>query len=209
MSIEARGRIGGLIANSWRGISYVKAWSSPAQPRTKIQLQIRAWTAYLIRLWQTIGDTAHDAWNDYAVAHPAIDWTGNPKRLAGVNWYLRCNLRLLQNGLDIIAAPPAVPAPAAVTDFACSDGVLSSAVTWTPTEGTNLLVEIWVHGPHSKGLNGSITRAKRISGVPGESGATALNDLIVARYTVFCRVIDEDTGLASPWVSDTCDPTAE
>jgi hypothetical protein len=133
---------------------------------------------------------------------------GQTKRLSGANWFVRCNLRLLQNGFSVVAEPPATPAPDAPVNLVAADGVLSSGVSWTVMGGTDKTVELFVFGPHSKGAQAKLERAKRVTGVTGESGATSLNDLSPGRHTVFARTLDEDNGLVSPWVSDTADVTA-
>jgi len=209
-SSEARGRLGGIIHNTWRGISYAKSASSPAQPRSKLQLQIRAWSTMLVRYWGTTLDAVERAlWNDYAASHTDIDWTGNPRRLSGLNWFVRCNIRMLELDQSIIESPPAVAAPDPIEDFAASDGVKTSALAWTPTPGTNISVEIRHLGVISAGVQPKIERARKLTIVTGESGATAANNLQEGRHWFWARAISEDTGLASPWVLDEADVTAE
>jgi hypothetical protein len=207
-SSEARGRMGGIIANTWRGASYVKAKTSPAQPRSKLQLQIRAWTTMLVRAWGELNQSQRDSWNEYATAHPGVDWTGNPKRLTGLNWWVRCNLRSLQMGLSGFVSVPTTAAPDALTNFAAANGVLSSVLTWTATGGTDKRVDIYIVGPHSAGMLAKIERAKHKIFASGETGTETIADLIAGTYTFFVRVLDEDNGLASPWVSDTAVVTA-
>ena len=207
-STEARGRIGGRVYNTWRGISYVKDQSSPAQPRSARQLQIRAWTTMLVRYWgTTLDSTERTLWNDYAVSHPDIDWTGNAKRLSGLNWFVRCNLRLLNASKVMIESPPSVAGPNALVAFAASNGVLSSVLSWTATPGTNLSVEITHLGVVSAGVQPKIERARYLNTVTGESGQTSANNLQAGRHWFYARTIDEATGLASPWVLDSADVT--
>lgn len=208
-STEARGRFGGLIANTWRGISSMKSSSSPAQPRSALQLKIRARSTMLVRYWgTTLSAPERTLWNEYASGHPEIDWTGNSKRLSGLNWFVRCNIRLLSLAQAIIESPPVVAAPDALVDFAASDGVLSSALTWDATAGTDLSVEIRHLGVISAGIQPKIERAKQLTLVTGESGATSANNLQAGRHWFWARVISEVTGLASPWVLDSADVTA-
>jgi len=202
---EARGRVGGLVYNTWRGARYVKPNTSPAQPRTPRQLQIRAWTTYLVRYWALISADNRGFWNDYATSHPDIDWTKSPKRLTGLNWFVRCNLRLLDLALSIIEAPPAVAAPDAPSDFVATGAAGSIGTTWTAMAGTNLQADLWVAGPFSVGVAAKIERAKHAGYSDGESPPINLSPLQPGRYTCWLRTIDEDTGLASPWVSDTAD----
>jgi hypothetical protein len=207
-SSEARGRVGGTIYNTWRGTRYAKQQTSPAQPRTQLQLQIRAWTTYLVRLWATITALQRSNWTDYATSHPEIDWTNSPKRLTGLNWYVRCNLRLLQNDLPIVPDPPATAAPAPPEAFAAAGGVLQSILTWTPDAGTDIIAEIWAFGPHSAGVAAKIQRASRTAAAPGESGTKTITNLSPGTYTFWARFTDENNGLASTWVSATAVITA-
>jgi len=208
ISTEARGKVGGMIWNTWRGRAYVKSKTAPAQPRSQRQLNIRAISTMLIRKWQTLGATIIGNWNDYARDHPDIDWSGNPKRLTGANWYLRCNLRLLDNGYPATQTPPATAAPAAPASFAAGDGTSQSILTWTAMPGTDTIAEIWMFGPHSPGIQAKIVRARRKSAETGESGTTTITGLIPGTHTFFLRIIKEADGLTSPWKQDTAVITA-
>ncbi len=207
-STEARGAVGGLIYNTWRGISYAKAFASPAQPRTERQLQIRALTTQLVRSWQGLTDAQRASWTDYAEAHPDIDWTGTAKRITGANWYIRCNLRLLDMGNSAIDSAPTTPAPDAVSDLVATGGENQISITWGPITGTDKTVDIWLHGPHTAGRMGKIQFARHNVYAPAETTPIVITGLEPGAYTVFARVIDETTGLASTWQSDVATVTA-
>jgi hypothetical protein len=207
-STEARGRMGGIVYNTSRGLNYVKGQTAPAQPRSQKQLSIRAWGSYLVRQWATITATERLHWNNYAASHTETDGMGMTKRLTGLNWYVRCNIRLLQNGFAIKTEPPATAAPDPLANLTAGDGILSSAVLWTATGGTDKTVELFVVGPHSQGRQAKIEMAKRTRVIEGESGGATIYNLTPGRYTVFARSLDEDNGLVSAWVSDTADVTA-
>lgn len=202
-SVEARGRMGGLIYNSWRGISYAKAFAGPSQPRSERQLFIRAFVTQLVRDWQSITQLQRDDWNDYAAAHPEIDWTGNSRRLTGLNWFVRCNLRLIDLDQSPIDAAPDVAAPDPVSGFAAADGVDAIDYSWDATAGTNLSVDVWLYGPHSPGEIGQLPKARHNLYAAGESAAATTDPADPGFYTVFYRTIDEDTGLDSTWQKDT------
>lgn len=207
-STEARGRMGGLVYNTHRGMNFVKPQTAPAQPRSKKVLQIRAWMANLVRAWGALTADERLHWNNYAASHTETDGMGATKRLSGSNWFSRLNIRLLTYGAAIKTEPPSTPAPDAPNNFVAADGVLSSICTWTATAGTDKSVDLFIFGPHSKGLSAKVQRAKWVTGISGESATGTLSGLIPGRYTVFARVMDEDNGLVSPWVSDTADITA-
>ena len=202
-STEARGVIGGLVYNTWRGIRTVKRMTSPAQPRTQRALKIRALSIRLVRYWQTLSDIVQAQWTAYATNHPMIDWTGVPKRLTGCNWFLGLNARLLDAGFSLVETPPTVAAPDPLAAFAAAGGVAQCILTWTPTEGTNLLANIWFQGPHSAGRSGKLERAHLAEYANGESGTLTLTNLLPGTYTFWARVVSEDNGQVSTWVTDT------
>lgn len=207
-SAEARGRVSGLIYNTWRGISYAKAFCAPAQPRTKMQLLTRAYTTQCVRAWQGLTSDNRLHWNAYAVEHPENDWTGNPKRLTGLNWYTRCNFRILRLAGSVIADPPAVPAPDPVAGFAAANGVLESVLTWTFANGAHNRFWVYCRGPHSAGIIASIERAAIcLAGTASMETITATS-LSPGRYTFWILVVDIQTGLVSTLLTDHADITA-
>jgi hypothetical protein len=207
-STEARGRVGGLVFNTWRGISTVKSNSSPAQPRSTTQLAVRSLVTYLTRKWALLDDTERLHWNEYAALHTEIDWTGNPKRLSGLNWYVRCNTRISQCGGTLIDEPPAVAAPDPIVSFQAMDQALSIRLMWQAAAGTDLTADFWVLGPHSTGVAAKIERAKRGLLTAAQTPDISIANKSVGHYTVWARIISEVTGLASTWLSDTCDVSA-
>ena len=206
---ESRGRVGGLVHNVWRGISYVKAASSPAQPRTARQLKIRAWTTMLVRYWgTTLSDAERGYWNDYAATHPDVDWTGNPKRLTGLNWFVRLSIRLLDLGQAIVRTPPAIAGPDAPAAFAAANGILQSVLTWTVPTYAYVYINIYDTGVISKGQIPKMERAKHKAYGAASSGTQTITALSPGRHSFFARMIDVTNGLASPWVTDPADITA-
>lgn len=202
MAAEARGKVGGLVYNTWRGVRYVKIKTAPAQPRSQRQLDIRAFAIGLARLWQTIGSTAQDAWRAYATTHTEINWTNSPVRLTGANWFLRCNTRLLDIPKPAITDPPALPAPQPIGLFVATGAAGQIDLTWTATADWGDYVQVFLQGPHSAGAIGSIVKAKFNSWLQGPSGAGSLTGLQPGVYDVWVRIVYQDTGLASTWVTD-------
>ncbi len=207
-SAEARGRVGGLIFNTWRGISYVKSFCSPAQPRTKIQLATRAWTVACVRAWQALTQDNRDHWNAYAVTHPESDWTGNPKRITGLNWFVRCTFRILRLAGTQVDDPPAVPAPDPGGTFTAGNGVNESVCTWIFPDGANIRFWIYGFGPHSPGLDCKRERAKIMQAGTAAMQTITISNLSPGRYTFWYVNIDVETGLISTYLTDTADITA-
>lgn len=206
-SSEARGRMGGLVFNTWRGLNVVKQSTSPANPRSPVQLKIRGISVGLTRSWQAETAANQATWNAYAATHVETDGMGSPKRLSGMNWYLRLNSRLIYIGQPKAVAAPVVPGPATPAGYNAANGVGSSVVTWTSPGGTAHQMQIYYQGPHSTGRLGKIEMAKYWAVVTAESATATVTPLGVGRYTIFSRFVLEANGLASPWVSDTADIT--
>lgn len=201
-STEARGVIGGLVANTWRGIRYFKRMTSPAQPRTSRSLALRSITVHLVRYWQTLSSTVQGQWNDYSAEHPVIDWTGVAIRLTGCNWFVGLSARLMDWDTAFPDTPPVVAAPEPLFAFDAADGTEQTIVTWTPVVDLAMGAEIWLYGPHSAGKLGKIERAKLYTRLSANLGTLTIDNLLPGTYTVFGRVISSVDGQVSTWSSD-------
>lgn len=206
LSVEARGRMAGLVYNTWHGISYVKAHSGPNQPNTAAQLAARARLVTIGAGWRALTQVQRDAWGVYADAHPESDWTGNPLRLTGQNWYVRCNVQLDRCGQAAISNPPAVAAPDAITGWDAALTVADLTVAWTAPVLIDF-IDIFALGPVSTGVDPKFEHATCYDTVICSTVTPFIIVLAVAsgRWRCWGRVISPVTGLTSPWQSDTED----
>jgi len=207
-STEARGRLGGVIYNTFRGKSTAKAFKSPCQPRSILQLAARALMTMVVRAWGLLQPEERLTWTNYAVAHTLPDWTGQPKRLTGCNWFAGCTTILSRLGIAQVDNAPTVSGPDAPEAFEAATGVLESDLSWTAGGPASSVVEIRAVGPHSPGRSPSGINAKLISNVDGELGVYTADDLIVGTYTFFARRVSTVNGLVSGWVSASAAITA-
>lgn len=203
MSGAARGKVGGIIYNVWRGLATVKIHKSPAQPRTARQLAVRSYVTTLSRAWAGLTDSQRAAWTEWADSHPVSDWTGTNIRMTGMNAYIKTNSILLDMGQEPVANPPSAAGPTSVDGFACTGGEGQISVAFTPRTGSNETIDIWLQGPHSAGLIGTLSKARHISYNPGETSPIVLSDLSPGNYTVWARTVSEADGQVSSFVSDT------
>lgn len=210
LSVEARGRFGGIVYNTWHGISYAKAHSGPNQPNSAAQLAARARLVTVGADWRDLTQVQRDAWSVYADAHPEQDWTGNPLRLTGQNWFIRCNVQLSRAGLAGISAPPGIAAPDPVTAWVASDPNGAIAVTWTTPDDAALTLDVSFLGPVSTGVDPKIEHAVGL--IIMKSNIAHPKTVLVApatgRYRFWVKVIDDTTGLTSTVVSSLIDYTA-
>lgn len=200
-STEARGRVGGIVYNTWRGLATVKSKVAPSQPRTARQLTMRAFLSTLSKGWAAVSDVNRALWNQYAVDHPTTDWSGSKVRQTGLNWYIALGSRLLDMGKSIVATPPITAAPASVANMVLTGGSGQISAAFTPYGGTGTSVEAYTYGPHSAGIIPKLTKAKfKIRG-PGETTPLVITGLSAGLVTVWMRAVDEVTGQVSGWVS--------
>jgi len=197
MSAEARGKVSGLVFNTWRGAATTKAKTAPAQPRTAKQMAIRAICILVARAWQSLEAAERAQWDAYATAHPEIDWTGNPKRLTGANWYQRLNVRGLKFQGATYDVPPADPAPNPVTDLAVADASDKITVTWTTTGAAGDWVVIWASGPHSAGQTPRFPKARFQALVAVGTQTYDIDPAYEGRYDVWVATWNATTGLES------------
>jgi hypothetical protein len=201
-STEARGRVGGKVFNTWRGINYAKGKTSPAQPRSQAQLAVRGYLSKLVRQWASLPAVNQGWWNDYAVAHPQTGFGGTGKRLTGSNWFVMLNCRMLLMGYAVVLVPPADPAPGIPTGLTCTGSAGQVSIDWTAEVSYVNDLNCWFDGPHTAGRQGKIERAKAKGSWAGNAaGPVIINQLAPGTYTAFFKMQAKASGLSSPWVS--------
>lgn len=206
-SVEARGKVAGLIYNTGRGGKYVKGFTSPVQPRTPLQLARRALLLTVGRTWATILAAERAAWGAYASAHPVLDWTGNTMLLSGFNWYVRCNFNLSWLGFAMISDPPPTVAPDSPVALVGTGGAGQISMAWTPYGGTDKTIIFWLQGPMSVGRVAKIEMAKYADHAAAQTSPLVITLLSPGYYSIFAHTMDEDTGLTSAWALATATVT--
>lgn len=209
LSQEARGGIAGLVFNTWRGINTVKTNTSPTGQGTAKRLAAQARISAISKEWATLTDVQRAAWSQYATDHPVTDWTGSPKRLTGMNWFVKCNALLDMIGEAHVTAAPGVAAPDPMTGFNLTFATGTISAVWTaPTAATKEVV-FFSTGPQSKGITGKIEQAQYLShhAASETTPLAIITGATTGRYTVFAKIIDTVTGLESTWQSDFVDAT--
>ena len=208
MSAEVRGKVGGLIFNTARGVKYVKCFTSPTQPRTQKQLKIRGYMQICTRKWQTEEQAVRDAFAGYAITHPIIDWTGESITLSGFNIYCQLNARLLWMGSPMIDTPPESAAPDAPQGTTATGGVNEIDLTWTAYDGTDTRVNVYIVGPHSPGRQAKFEQAVYKDSKNGETGTMTISSLQAGFYTLFLIATSESEGTISPMTKLTATVTS-
>lgn len=203
MSVEARGTVGGLTYNTWKGINYVKTCTSPTGQGTEKRLAAQALLIAIAKLWQTLSDAERLAWNVYAGAHPVTSWAGPPKHLTGMNWFVKCNIQLARMSLPHRHAAPNLAAPDPITGLVVSAETTYLKIAWTTPATGEFNMDFWVVGPQSQGISAKLEKAQFLClKLPTDfAGALVIAGCTAGRYTAFCRVLCRNTGLVSSWLS--------
>ena len=204
-SSEARGRVGGIVFNSHRGMGVCRVKHAPSQPRTSLQLKVRAIAVNLVRAWS---NCLHQAdWNAYAAVHPYTDGMGLTIRAAGVNWYTALNARLNALKIGSVETPPVDLPPTPVVGLVLTPSAGQISAAWDgPSEATDR-IQFWIDGPHSAGRIGSLPRARLTSQPEAASSPEVLTGLLTGRYSVYVRSMSETDGQVSQWALEECDVT--
>lgn len=205
-SLAARGKMGAIIFNTWRGMNTVKAFRSPVQPGSVDQLEMRALLTDATRAWAALTAAQRTGWNDYAELHLESDWSGVQKRLTGQNWYVRTYVFLLLCGAAAPTTAPTAAAPASLTGagFAYVAGPPKKiTLTWTAPVAATSFLQLWQTPALSTGRIPKFEMAEEFVTIAASTASPydAVSPIVAGRYGFWCRVIDTLTGLASEFTS--------
>lgn len=213
-STEARGSVGGLTYNTWRGLRTVKGRGGPAGPATGQRLAMLQLGKAASINWGLLGPDQRDAWNLFGNRQLLLDWTGQHKRNSGHSWYVSCWVRstLLEQ------TPPDDP-PALLNTWRGSNyGAYHTpqpegdppvyyysiiTVSWILADippDQQYYVELYLAGPASAGRQLTIHDAVRVGASIADDTYAAANADHNGSYRIFARPVTA-TGLVGPWFS--------
>lgn len=155
-SSEARGRVGGLVYNTWRGHRTVKTHTNPTNQGIGLRGAQFAIIVAAGKRWKGISASQRAAWETYAVLHPDPDWTGQPKRIAGYHWFVRCNVNTYRAFLSWTDDPPPNPCLLDLVTLTPEMDYSDVKLTWTLATALSdppYILQIWRTKPLSAGIN--------------------------------------------------------
>lgn len=110
---EARGKQGGSVFSRNSYGAYIRAKTSPVQPRTTAQMAIRAGFTTVSQAWRDVlVATERSAWDDYAKQTPLSDRFGNKILLTGATMFVRYNSTLVGILATVLKVAPTLPGEA-------------------------------------------------------------------------------------------------
>lgn len=103
-----RGTVGGVVYSAGLGGPYARAWGRSSNPRAVLQQRSRAHLGGLPGAWQSVSASERSDWDVFAATdpEPTFNSLGEPVTLSGYNYFVRCNVRRLQVGLDVLLLAP-------------------------------------------------------------------------------------------------------
>lgn len=199
-SSEARGGVGGIVHNTYRGLHTVKAKTAPRQSKSPRALQLRAHVVDISRLWQSCPFQAE--WEAYANDHPKSGFAGEI-RPSGYNCFVALNTQILRIGLNFtIEKPPTVPVPSPVEGLVLFQDEFGPHATWVLPGGGNEFVEFWYQPSRSQGRKSDINLAKYYDIIGADGHGIFFGGFTPGLYTFYARQCDPSTGLSSEFISD-------
>lgn len=159
--LDARGSIGGQVHSKNRFGSYIRARTTPVNPRSSRQNAVRAAIANLAQYWSgTLTQLQRDAWEVYAAAITRTNKLGAQIKLTGFNMFIRSNAARVQCGGAVVAAgPTTLTLPGADITFACEvdEAGQEISVTFDAAASWNIIDEgflsVFMSIPKAVGTN--------------------------------------------------------
>ena len=189
----ARNKLNGSVASRNRYGDYFRNKTTPVNPRTQYQQNVRAFMATNARAWRDLTADQRSAWNAAAPSRPFTDIFGDKQIYSGFNLFMKINQQMLNFGQPTIAdVPPNEPAPSDLRGItvAIEGSVITLTTTAPPAEGQLLIV--YAAANYSAGKSYTKNLQKFIQAFPGDiTQPIELNAAIEERF----GSITEGTGI--------------
>lgn len=158
MMTDGRGKLGGQVASKNRAGAYVRTKTSPVNPQSTAQSQVRASFASVSALWRGLTDQNRASWNEAVNNWQRTDVFGDLKTPSGFNLFMRLCTPLQNAFNDVIIGlyaptPVEMPALSEVTaTFATATSTLSLATTVANTlDLEEYVYNVYATAPQSAG----------------------------------------------------------
>lgn len=99
---DMRGKLNGSVASRNRGGSYLRNKTTPVNPQTTFQQQLRSVFGALSSMWRSIGRANQESFIRIAEQHPYNDIFGDRRTLSGHQMFIKLNQNLHMAGTTAI-----------------------------------------------------------------------------------------------------------
>lgn len=138
-----RNKLNGSVASHNRYGDYWRNKTTPVNPRTQFQQNVRAAMATNARDWRALSADNRASWNGAAPSRPFTDIWGDKLIYSGFNLFMKVNQAAANFGTaKFTQAPPNEPAPDDIRGILVEEasGVVTVGVTNDVTDGQMLIV---------------------------------------------------------------------
>lgn len=199
LSLDASGKLGGAIVFSkWKGRNYVRQLVKPANPKSPMQVSMRAMLKFLSQNWANVGSATQDTWEDYAAQLIASNF----------NAFVSRNQQRWRNFLAPSEMDPATDTgtDATIGSWAATGGVRQITLSWavsSANDGWGIMIFRSTSGTFSESLSNCIAVAYCKTGGSYEYVDTPL-DAGTYYYSYIPFTDQGKKGSASAEVNATC-----
>lgn len=152
LSLDASGKLGGAIVFSkWKGRNYVRQLVVPANPKSAMQVSMRAMLKFLAQNWTNTTSGQKATWEDYAAQLIASEF----------NAFVSRNQQRWRNFLMPSCMDPATEAgsDATIGSWAATGGVRQITLSWavtTASDGWGIAIFRSTSGTFTESLSNAI-----------------------------------------------------
>jgi hypothetical protein len=173
MMTDASGKLGGQVFAKNRGGAYIRTKTTPLNPQTTAQMNIRGIFASISSAWSQLTEANRQTWNNFVSDYARTDVFGDLRNPSGKNLFQRLNQNLSISGqslIDVCTTPSEVPF--ANLSSAEYDTVTPDFAIATAGDTTGAKVVIWATPQLSQGTKFVKNKLRQIAVVDGGDAIT-------------------------------------
>jgi hypothetical protein len=188
----ASGAIGSSVAAHNTGGQYLRARTTPTNPRTAFQQEVRNAVRTITSRWNTITADERESWAIYAANTSFKNRLGDSIKLSGIANYVRSNTPRVQAGLAIIDQGPPIFDTGDVNsgiltlDFGTTTGTLTldPSSDWLITNPSSNNMTVFISRPQNAGVNFFNGPYRLAAVINGSSGSVTPAQVISLPFAV-------------------------
>lgn len=180
-----RGSVGGTTA-SWNTYgAYAKNKSTPVNPSTTYQQNVRMYFAMIAQYWRGLTQNQRDLWVSMASEYKATNIFGDLFTYTGFNLFMKLNRNLLEIGESIIDDCPSPQSVMGFTDltFDIDITAVTAEATFAPAIDADTKVIVYATAPQSPGKSFVKSEYRKIDVL--DDGDTSPVDMVTAYLAKF------------------------
>lgn len=174
MMTDASGKLGGQVFAKNRGGAYIRTKTTPLNPQTTAQMNIRGIFASISSAWSQLTEANRQTWNNFVSDYARTDVFGDLRNPSGKNLFQRLNQNLSISGqtlIDVCTTPSEVPfadLQSATLEVAAESFEVSGLGN---TTGSKMVV--WATAPLTQGTKFVKNKLRQIAVVDGSDAFDA------------------------------------